>query len=91
MTQALLELDLHGCTVFQAEAAINAALRKSGELNHIRLIHGWHTGTALRDFIWKRHWNHPKMICSLYDSRFPYGRWPWYFGSQRCALPELTP
>ncbi|MCI6729162.1 MAG: hypothetical protein SOY32_05505 [Candidatus Faecousia sp.] len=62
MTQAVLELDLHGCTVFQAEAAINAALRKSGGVYRIRLIHGCHTGTALRDFIRKRYRNHPKVL-----------------------------
>ena len=48
---AIRELDLHGCTVQQAKAAIDAALRKSHGIYRIRVIHGFHGGTALRDMI----------------------------------------
>ena len=51
MTGAIRELDLHGCTVQQAQAAIDAALRKSRGVYRIRVIHGFHGGTALRDMV----------------------------------------
>ena len=48
----IVELDLHGKNTYQAKVAIDAALRraKSGTYR-IRLIHGYHGGTALRDMI----------------------------------------
>lgn len=52
MTQAgIITLDLHGCTVYQAKTAIDAALRRSRGAYRLRLIHGFHGGTALRDMI----------------------------------------
>ncbi|MBQ1675713.1 MAG: Smr/MutS family protein [Oscillospiraceae bacterium] len=48
----IVELDLHGKTVYQARIAIDAALRRAGRgVYRIRLIHGCHGGTALRDMI----------------------------------------
>ena len=48
----IVELDLHGKNTYQAKVAIDAALcrAKSGTYR-IRLIHGYHGGTALRDMI----------------------------------------
>ena len=48
----IVELDLHGKNVYQARIAIDAALRRAGKgIYRIRLIHGYHGGTALRDMI----------------------------------------
>ena len=48
----VVELDLHGKNVYQARVAIDAALRRAtGGTYRIRLIHGCHGGTALRDMI----------------------------------------
>ncbi len=48
----IVELDLHGKTVYQARVAIDAALRRAGKGTcRIRIIHGFHGGTALRDMI----------------------------------------
>jgi len=48
----ILELDLHGKNEYQARIAIDAALRRAGKgIYRIRLIHGFHGGTALRDMI----------------------------------------
>lgn len=48
----IVELDLHGKTVYQARVAIDAALRRAGKGTYrIRVIHGFHGGTALRDMI----------------------------------------
>ena len=48
----IVELDLHGKTVYQARVAIDAALRRAGKGTYrIRVVHGFHGGTALRDMI----------------------------------------
>ena len=63
MTGALLELDLHGCTVYQAEIAIDAALRRAKAGTYrIRLIHGYQGGTALRNMIRTKYRSHPKVL-----------------------------
>ena len=64
MAQAgILELDLHGMNTYQAQIAIDSKLKraKSGTYR-IRLIHGYHGGTALRDMIRTQYRSHPKVI-----------------------------
>ena len=50
--ESIVTLDLHGKNTYQARVAIDAALRRvrSGTCR-LRLIHGYHGGTALRDMI----------------------------------------
>ena len=51
-TAGILELDLHGKNEYQAKVAIDAALRRAkAGIYRLRLIHGYHGGTALRDMI----------------------------------------
>lgn len=48
----IVELDLHGMTAYQARIAIDAALRRAKAGTYrIRIIHGYHGGTALRDMV----------------------------------------
>ena len=48
----IVELDLHGRNTYQACVAIDAALHRAGKGTYrIRVIHGYHGGTALRDMI----------------------------------------
>lgn len=50
MQPGIIELDLHGKNAYQARVAIDAALRRcGGGVYRLRLIHGYHGGTALRD------------------------------------------
>lgn len=51
MQAGIVTLDLHGCTVYQAKVALDAALRRSCGAYRVRVVHGFHGGTALRDFI----------------------------------------
>lgn len=63
MTAAVWELDLHGCTVYQGEAAIDAALRRAKAGTYrIRVIHGYQGGTALRNMVRKKYAHHPKVL-----------------------------
>ena len=57
----VVELDLHGCNVHQAQIAIDSALKRSRGVYRIRLIHGCHSGTALRDFLRTEYAAHPKV------------------------------
>ena len=52
---AVIELDVHGMTLTQACTAIDAALRRAGGAYRIRVIHGYHGGTVLRDGIRRRY------------------------------------
>ena len=58
----VVELDLHGCNVHQAQIAIDAALKRNRGVYRIRLIHGYHGGQALRDMIRTRYGRHPSVI-----------------------------
>lgn len=52
ISAGILELDLHGKNEYQAKVAIDAALRRAKAGTYrLRLIHGYHGGTTLRDMI----------------------------------------
>lgn len=55
MRTGIVELDLHGRSVYQARVAIDAALRRSAGVVRLRLIHGSSRGTAIRDMIWREY------------------------------------
>ena len=53
MTGGVVELDLHGMNTYQAQIAVDAALRRAGLGTYrLRLIHGYRGGTAIRDMLW---------------------------------------
>ena len=60
--QANLTLDLHGKTQYQARVALDAALRRSKGIYRIRVIHGYHNGTALRELIWREYAARPPVL-----------------------------
>ena len=53
--RAIVELDVHGMTLYQAQIAIDAALRRAKGAYRIRIIHGYRGGPALRDGIRSRY------------------------------------
>ena len=63
MQAGILELDLHGMNVYQAQIAVDSVLRRARRGTYrLRLIHGYHGGTALRDMIRARYRSHPKVL-----------------------------
>lgn len=60
--EAIVDIDLHGRNTYQAKIAVDAALRRArpGTMR-IRVIHGHHGGTALRDMIREEYAHHPKV------------------------------
>ena len=62
MTPGILELDLHGKNTYQAKVALEAALRRAGAGTYrIRIIHGYHGGTVLRDMV-RREYGAPPRV-----------------------------
>ena len=62
MNGGVIELDVHGMNLYQACVAIDAALRRSGGAYRLRVIHGYHGGTALRDGIRSRYASNAKVL-----------------------------
>ncbi|MBQ7777957.1 MAG: Smr/MutS family protein [Oscillibacter sp.] len=62
MNPGTISADLHGKTKYQAKITVDALLRRSGSGTYrLRLIHGYHGGTELRDFIRAEYGRHPKV------------------------------
>lgn len=62
MQSGFLEIDVHGMTKAQAITAIDARLRQAGgAVYRLRIIHGFHGGTVLRDAVRAHYRNHPKI------------------------------
>ena len=62
MTGGVVELDLHGMNTYQAQIAVDAARRRAGNGTYrLRLIHGYHGGTALRDLC-REYAGHPRVL-----------------------------
>lgn len=59
---AVVMLDLHGKTQYQTRIALDAALRRSRGVYRIRVVHGYHNGTALRDLIRQEYAQHPRVL-----------------------------
>lgn len=50
--RGIVEIDLHGKNTYQARITVDAALRRAGSGTYrLRLIHGYHGGTAIRDML----------------------------------------
>ena len=62
MQSGIVTVDLHGKNTYQAKVTLDALLRRAGAGTYrIRVIHGSHGGTALRDFIRAEYSRHPKV------------------------------
>ncbi len=62
LLSGFLEIDIHNMTKFQAITAIDAKLRRAGpSVYRLRIIHGYHGGTVLRDAVRTHYKNHPKV------------------------------
>ncbi|MDF2486417.1 MAG: hypothetical protein K0R46_2585 [Herbinix sp.] len=63
MTTGILELDIHGMTRYQAKVYLDSQLKKTkNDIYRIRVIHGYQSGTQLRDLVRKEYAHHPKVI-----------------------------
>lgn len=61
-TSGVVTVDLHGKNTHQAGVTVDALLRRATPGTYrLRLIHGHHGGTALRDFLRETYARHPKV------------------------------
>lgn len=61
-SQGIVEVDVHGMNQYQAKVKIQSVLKKSNNSVYvIRVIHGYHNGTVLRDMIRREFRSHPKI------------------------------
>ena len=59
---AIDEIDVHNMTREQMLVAVDARLRRATSATYrIRIIHGYHGGTVLRDAVRSHYKNHPKV------------------------------
>ena len=57
-----LEIDVHNMTRTQVITAIDAKLRRANaSVYRLRVIHGYHGGTVLRDAVRTHYKDHPKV------------------------------
>ena len=62
LQSGIVELDLHGLNCYQAKVKIDSSLRRCRAGTYrLRLIHGYHGGTALRDMLRSEYKHHPKV------------------------------
>jgi DNA-nicking Smr family endonuclease len=62
MQKGIIELDVHQMNKFQAKTYIDSRLKQAkDDVYVIRIIHGYHNGTALRDMIRKEYRKNPKV------------------------------
>ena len=62
MQSGTIRLDIHGMTCTQAQAAIDAALRRAGgSVYRLEVVHGYHGGTQLREMIRRVYARHPRV------------------------------
>ncbi len=73
MNNGIIELNLHGMNCYKAKIQIDSQLRKAdGSVYYIRLIHGFHGGTDLKNMIEDEYGNgrHPKVLRLKSGSNF---------------------
>lgn len=63
MDKGIIEFDLHGMNTYQAKIFIDSKLKSvKRDVYRIRIVHGYNTGTNLKNMIKKEYRKHPKVI-----------------------------
>ena len=63
LQSGIVELDLHGLNRYQAKVKIDSSLRRCRAGTYrLRLIHGYHGGSAISTMIRKRYASHEKVL-----------------------------
>lgn len=63
MAAAIIEIDVHGMNQYQAKIKIQSTLKKAPKGTYaIRIVHGYRSGTALKDMIRQTYRTHPRVL-----------------------------
>ncbi|HHU03134.1 MAG: Smr/MutS family protein [Christensenellales bacterium] len=58
-----MEINLHGMNVYQARIAVRSAFNRVTSADYrLRVVHGFHGGTAIKNMILDEFSNHPLVI-----------------------------
>lgn len=56
-------IDVHGLTKEQAKVAIDARLKRcKGDVYTLKVVHGFHGGTVIKDFVRSHYKKHEKVV-----------------------------
>lgn len=81
MNEAIITIDVHGMTRYQAKILIDSRLKNIKGVYRIRIIHGYHSGSEIKKMIRTEYGGkHPKVI------RLEYGLNP---GETDLVIREL--
>jgi DNA-nicking Smr family endonuclease len=59
----IIELDIHGMTKYQAKICIDSQLKRANSsVYRIRIVHGYHNGTELKDMVYNTYRKHPRVM-----------------------------
>lgn len=62
LSSGIIEIDVHGMNQYQAKMKIQSVLKRlNSSVYIIRIIHGYHNGTILRDMLRREFRSHPKI------------------------------
>ena len=62
MFEAIIEVDIHGMTRAQAKTHIDSQLKRAKDASRLRIIHGYHGGTELRNMVRHVYAKHPQVL-----------------------------
>lgn len=63
LSTGIIEVDVHGMNRYQAQTCLDNQLKRvKANVYQLRVIHGYHGGTELRDMIWREYRNHDKVL-----------------------------
>jgi len=63
LSSGILEVDIHGMKAYQAQVFIDNQLKKvDRSVYRIRVIHGYHGGTSLKEMVHLEYRCHPKVL-----------------------------
>lgn len=70
MQPGILEIDVHGMTKYQAKVFIDSRLKRADmSVYRVRIIHGYHGGTELRDMVRTEYGkSHPRVLRVAYST-----------------------
>lgn len=62
LSSGIIEINVHGMNQYQAKMKIQSVLKRlNSSVYIIRIIHGYHNGTILRDMLRREFRSHPKI------------------------------
>lgn len=63
ISSGILEVNIHGMSTYKAKVCLDSILKKADKsIYRIRVIHGFHSGTALKEMLHQEYLLNPKVL-----------------------------